>query len=78
MKSSDPEASLRKGSLPSGNGGLKAPGNYQAKDERADAMSDTETLGKAPAPESVKDAKLDHECVKLALSKYFEDSGNTK
>lgn len=79
MKSSDPEASLRKGSLPLGNGGLKAEGLTQGPPQpKSGAHSDEETLGDAPTPSKVEDVKFDPACLTSARAKYIEESGNHK
>jgi hypothetical protein len=78
MKSSDPEATLRNGSKPSGNGGLAAPGNDQATRTVTKAHSDTETLGNPPSPEAVQDAKCNMGVQTSAREAYIKASGNHK
>jgi hypothetical protein len=68
MKGNSPEETLLKGKRPSGNAGLSAPGNSQAKPERANAMSNQEALGNPPAPEKVRSVKMDTGAQKKAYS----------
>lgn len=70
----DPEQTLRNGSKPSGNGGLKAPGNRQADTVKttSDGSSNLETLrqGSKPKPEAVKDVSYDQSCLARARALY--------
>lgn len=76
MKSSDPEATLRKGSKPSGND-LAAPGNYQAEPVKTKSMSEY-AYREAPSEEAVKQAKTETSCVTSARDAYIKASGNHK
>ena len=71
-----PESTLRNGSKPSGNGGLKAPGNKQAATENttSDGGSNLETLrqGSKPKPEGVKEVSYDQSCLARARALYNE------
>lgn len=71
-----PESTLRNGSKPSGNGGLKAPGNSQAATEKttSDGGSNLETLrqGSKPKPEGVKEVSYDQSCIAKARASYDE------
>jgi hypothetical protein len=71
-----PEATLRNGSKPSGNGGLKAPGNSQAATENttSDGGSNLESLrqGSKPKPEAVKEVTYDQSCLAKARAMYNE------
>jgi|ERR1700684_3345088 hypothetical protein len=71
-----PEATLRNGSKPSGNGGLKAPGNSQAATEKttSDGGSNLESLrqGSKPKPEAVKEVVYDQSCLAKARALYAE------
>jgi hypothetical protein len=78
MKGSGPEETLRKGSMPKGNGGLKSPGNYQGTPEHGTAHSNQETLGDPPAPQAVKMAPMDMKCQKAALAERKRETGQKK
>jgi hypothetical protein len=71
-----PEETLRNGSKPSGNGGLKAPGNKQGSTEKttSDGGSNLETLrqGSKPQPEGVKEVAYDAACLAKARAMYEE------
>lgn len=71
-----PEETLRNGSKPMGNGGLKAPGNSQAKTENttSDGGSNLESLrqGSKPKPEAVKEVTYDQSCLAKARALYNE------
>jgi hypothetical protein len=73
---SNPEETLRNGNKPSGNGGLKAPGNSQAKTENttSDGGSNLETLrqGSKPKPEGVKEVSYDQSAISKARALYNE------
>lgn len=71
------EETLTSASKKSGNDGMSAPGNKQAAGERAKAMSDQEALGKAPAPEAVREAKMSN-VQKSALAAYLKSNGDSK
>lgn len=77
---SNPEETLRNGSKPSGNGGLKAPGNKQAATENttSDGGSSLETLrqGSKPKPEAVKEVSYDQACLKSARALWNRTSGD--
>jgi hypothetical protein len=72
----NPEETLRKGSKPSGNGGLQAPGNKQAETVKttSDGGSNLETLrlGSKPKPEAVEEVKYDQSCLAKARALYNE------
>jgi hypothetical protein len=78
-KGNGPEETLRKGDIPSGNGGLKAAGEKQGVTEEttSDGGSNLETLrqGKKPKPEAVKPVTFDQDCLKKARM-YNERSEN--
>ena len=69
-----PEETLRNGSKPMGNGGLKAPGNKQAATEKttSDGGSNLETLrqGSKPQPEAVKEVVYDQSAIAKARAMY--------
>lgn len=71
-----PDETLRNGSKPTGNGGLKAPGNKQGTTENttSDGGSSLETLrqGSKPKPEGVKEVTYDQSCIKSARAMYNE------
>lgn len=71
-----PEETLRNGSKPTGNGGLKAPGNSQGVTEKttSDGGSNLETLrqGSKPKPEAVKEVTYDQACLAKARALYNE------
>ena|ERR1700722_12068354 len=74
-----PEETLRNGSKPTGNGGLKAPGNKQAATENttSDGGSSLETLrqGSKPKPEAVEEVTYDQSCLKSARALYERTTG---
>ncbi len=69
-----PEETLRNGSKPTGNGGLKAPGNKQAATEKttSDGGSNLESLrqGSKPQPEGVEDMSYDQSALAKARALY--------
>jgi hypothetical protein len=71
-----PESTLRNGSKPSGNGGLKAPGNSQGKTENttSDGDSNLESLrqGSKPKPEAVKEVTYGQSALASARALYNE------
>jgi hypothetical protein len=71
-----PEETLRNGSKPTGNGGLKAPGNSQGVTEKttSDGGSNLESLrqGSKPKPEAVKEVTYDPSCLAKARAMYNE------
>jgi hypothetical protein len=71
-----PEETLRNGNKPSGNGGLKTPGNSQAATEKttSDGGSNLETLrqGSKPKPEAVKEVVYDQSALAAARAMYNE------
>jgi hypothetical protein len=71
-----PEATLRNGNKPMGNGGLKAPGNSQGVtvNTTSDGGSNLETLrqGSKPKPEAVKEVTYDQSAISKARSLYNE------
>jgi hypothetical protein len=71
-----PEATLRNGNKPSGNGGLKAPGNSQAATEKttSDGGSNLESLrqGSKPKPQAVKEVTYDQSALASARAMYNE------
>jgi hypothetical protein len=73
---SNPEETLRNGSKPTGNGGLKAPGNSQAAAVKttSDGGSNLESLrqGSIPKPEGVKEVSYDQACLAKARALYNE------
>jgi len=78
MKGNGPEESLGHPESHKGNGGLKAPGNYQGTPEHAVAHSNQETLGDPPAPQAVKMAPMDMKCQKAALAERRRETGQKK
>lgn len=71
-----PEETLRNGSKPMGNGGLKAPGNSQGVTEKttSDGGSNLESLrqGSKPKPEAVEEVTYDQSCLAKARALYNE------
>lgn len=71
-----PEETLRNGSKPSGNGGLKAPGNKQAETVKttSDGGSNLESLrqGSKLKPEGVEEVSYDQSCLARARAMYNE------
>jgi hypothetical protein len=69
-----PDETLRNGSKPSGNGGLKAPGNSQAATEKttSDGGSNLESLrqGSKPKPEAVKEVVYDQSAIAKSRAMY--------
>lgn len=76
MSSTTPEETLRNGSKPMGNGGLKAPGNKQAMtvNTTSDGGSNLESLrqGSKPKSQAVKDVTYDQSCIAKARALYTE------
>ena len=77
--SSNPEETLRKGSLPSGND-IGAPGNSEGPETKTTSSngSNLETLrqGSKPAMEAVRQAKMDMSCQKRALKAWQASNGD--
>jgi hypothetical protein len=71
-----PDETLRNGSKPTGNGGLKAPGNKQGVTEKttSDGGSNLESLrqGSKPQPEGVEEVTYDQSCLAKARAMYNE------
>jgi hypothetical protein len=71
-----PEDTLRNGSKPSGNGGLKAPGNKQAETVKttSDGGSNLESLrqGSKPKSEGVEEVSYNQSCLARARAMYNE------
>lgn len=71
-----PEETLRKGSIPDGNGGLKAPGNREADTVKttSDGGSNLESLrqGSKPSPSAVEELSYDQACLAKARALYNE------
>src|ERR1700733_390414 len=69
-----PDETLRNGSKPTGNGGLKAPGNKQGVTEKttSDGGSNLETLrqGSKPQPEGVEEVTYDQSAISKARAMY--------
>jgi hypothetical protein len=80
MKGSGPEETLRSGSKPSGNGGLKASGNKEGTTENttSDDGSNLETLrqGSKPKPEAVREVKENPSARKAAFNYWVRESGD--
>jgi hypothetical protein len=78
------EETLRKGSMPTGNGGLKSSGNKNAEMDKttSDGKSNLESLrqGSIPKPEAVKDVTFDQGCLARArmLNERSENGGAEK
>jgi hypothetical protein len=76
LSSNNPEETLRNGSKPSGNEGLKAPGNKQGETVKttSDGGSNLETLrqGSKPKPEAVEAVSYDQSCLGRARALYNE------
>ena len=79
--SSNPEETLRKGSLPSGND-LGAPGNSEGPETKTTSSngSNLETLrqGSKPGMEAVRSVKFDQACQTKARAAYRASNGDTK
>ena len=78
--SSNVNETLRSGSKPSGNGGLKASGLKQGPTEKttSDGGSNLETLrmGSKPGPEAVREASEDPGCRATAFNYWERESGD--